>query len=145
MKKLKAPFDLKELRKLHAGDMCEINGVIYTARDQAHKRLAELIKSEKNLPVDLSNSVIYYCGPTPAPKEKVIGSCGPTTSARMDFFTPLLMEHGLRVMIGNLHERVKSRRLVAFDDLGSEAIYKLEVEAFPVVTAIDSQGYSIWD
>lgn len=173
MIKIELPFELSDIKRVSAGDVVYLNGDIYTARDQAHARLAALAEKRKQLPVDLAVAPIYYCGPTPEAPGNVIGSCGPTTSSRMDPFTPYLMEQGLKVMIGKggrneavrtsikkhkglylltyggcgalLHECVRERELIAFDDLGPEAIYRLKVEDFPVVVAIDSKGKSIWD
>jgi len=160
------------MKKLKAGNRISYTGTIYTARDQAHKRLAETIKKKKELPVDLKNAIIYYCGPTPAPRGKAIGSCGPTTSSRMDGFTPLLLEAGLKGMIGKgrrskkvkaaikkykgvyfithagcgalLSQYVKKAKTVAYKDLGPEAIYKLDVENFPLIVCIDSKGRDLY-
>ncbi len=148
------------------------SGLIYTARDQAHKRLAEAIKKGKKLPVDLKGSIIYYCGPTKTPKGKIIGSCGPTTSARMDEFTPALLRAGLKGMIGKggrsqeviaalkkyqalyfltyagcgalIAKYVKRARIVAYKDLGPEAIYALEVKKLPLIVAVDVKGRSLY-
>ena len=155
-------------KDLKAGDHVLFTGTLYTARDQAHARLAALIKAGKKLPFDLANAVIYYCGPTGMPRGRVIGSCGPTTSRRMDPFTPLLLEHGLKAMIGKggrspevraairrhkavyfvtyagcgalLAGYVVSKKLCAFPELGPEAVYRLEVVDFPLITAIDPRG-----
>ena len=149
-----------------------LTGVIYTARDQAHKRLMEEIISGKKLPIDLKDQIIYYCGPTKTPKGKVIGSCGPTTSARMDEFTPALLQAGMKGMIGKgrrsgevavaikknkavyfltyggcgalLSKCVKKARPAAYQDLGPEAIYELEVEDFPLIVGIDARGNDIY-
>ncbi|MBN1493678.1 MAG: fumarate hydratase C-terminal domain-containing protein [Candidatus Omnitrophica bacterium] len=162
------PDQIEHIKSLKAGDEVLLNGVMYTARDVAHKRMVETIKKKGSLPLTLSNSVIYYCGPTPAMGDSVIGSCGPTTASRMDEFTPALLNKGLRVMIGKgfrseavirsirrqkavyfvtyggcgayLNLKVKANHLVAYPDLGPEAIYRLEVENFPVIVAIDAQG-----
>ncbi len=159
--------------KLKAGDEVLFSGTIYTARDQAHKRLAKAIANKKKLPINLKGAIIYYCGPTATPKGKVIGSCGPTTSSRMDEFTPLLLKAGLKAMIGKgsraaevsraikkykgvyfltyagcgalLSKYVKRAKLVAYPDLGPEAIYKLEVKYFPLIVGIDSKGRSIYE
>lgn len=158
---------------LKAGKKLSFSGTIYTARDQAHKRMVEAIKKGKRLPIGLKGQIIYYCGPTPAPKGKVIGSCGPTTSSRMDEFTPALLKAGVRGMIGKgprakavkdaikkykgvyfltyagcgalLSKYVKSARPVAYKDLGPEAIYKMEVENFPLVVCIDSTGRDLYE
>ena len=162
--RLDVPAKSADIQKLEVGTFVKIYGTVYTARDQAHKRIAEAIKSGQKLPFDLHNAAIYYCGPTPAPEGKVIGSCGPTTSGRMDAFTPLLIENGLRVMIGKgvriqavvdsikshgavyltaiggaaalYSSKVKSCELIAYPDLGCEAVYKLTVEDFPAVVAV---------
>ena len=163
---------MKNINTLKAGQEIYLSGTIYTARDQAHKRLVDAIKAGKRLPFELRNAIIYYCGPTKTPKGKVIGSCGPTTSSRMDEFTPILLKAGLRVMIGKglrsetvlqaikkykaiyfltyagcgalLSKFVKKAELTAYKDLGPEAIYKLYVEDMPLVVAIDSRGKNIY-
>ena len=157
---------------LKVGEKINFSGILYTARDQAHKRLAEAIKKNKKLPIDLRGQIIYYCGPTKTPQGKIIGSCGPTTSSRMDEFTPILLKAGLKGMIGKgsrskeviaaikkykgvyfltyagcgalLSRYVKKARPVAYKDLGPEAIYRLEVQDFPLIVGIDSQGRSIY-
>lgn len=172
MKKINTPLDLDTIKSLKAGQELFLSGTIYTARDQAHKRLAEAIKAGKALPIELKSSVIYYCGPTQTPKGRVIGSCGPTTSSRMDAFTPLLLAKGLKVMIGKgarskevkeaikkhkgiyfvtyagcgalLSSCVKKTKVVAYGDLGPEAILRLEVKDFPLIVAIDANGRSIY-
>ena len=149
-----------------------MSGIIYTARDQAHKRLCQVIKKNKKLPFELMGAVIYYCGPTKTPKGKAIGSCGPTTSSRMDAFAPLLIKNGLKAMIGKggrsqevraaikknkaiyflayagcgalLSGSVKKSSAFTYADLGPEAIVKLEVEDFPLIVGIDTQGRSIY-
>lgn len=171
MKKIKTPLDTKQLRNLKAGDEVLLSGVIYTARDQAHKRLVEAMKQNKKPPFVLAGSIIYYCGPTKTPAGKIIGACGPTTSKRMDEFTPILLKAGLIGMIGKgsrspevvqaikkhkavyflayagcgalLAQYVKKVNPVAYLDLGPEAIYKLEVEGFPLIVGVDSEGNSI--
>ncbi|MCX5711606.1 MAG: FumA C-terminus/TtdB family hydratase beta subunit [Candidatus Omnitrophica bacterium] len=160
------------IKDLKAGQILSLSGTIYTARDQAHKRLVEALKKGKKMPVDLKGQLIYYCGPTQTPKGKVIGSCGPTTSSRMDEFTPALLKAGLKGMIGKgnrskevagqikkyktvyfvtfsgcgalLSRSVIKKELVAYKDLGPEAVYKLEVRNFPLIVAIDPQGRSIF-
>jgi len=162
-----------EIKNLMVGDELKFSGIIYTARDQAHKRLVEAIKKGKRLPVDLRGQIIYYCGPTKTPKGKNIGSCGPTTSSRMDEFTPALLKSGLRGMIGKgrrskdviaaikkykgiyfltyagcgalLAKYVRSAKPVAYKDLGPEAIYQLKVKDFPLIVAVDARGGSIYD
>ncbi|MCK4912866.1 MAG: fumarate hydratase C-terminal domain-containing protein [Candidatus Omnitrophica bacterium] len=172
MKEIKTPFTKKDVVRLKAGSEVLFSGVIYTARDQAHKRLVELIKNKKKLPLELKNQIIYYCGPTITPKGKIIGSCGPTTSSRMDEFTELLLGKGLLATIGKgrrskkiretikkqkaiyfiapagcgalLAKRVTSKRLVCFKELGPEAIYRLEVKDFPLIVGIDAEGRDIY-
>lgn len=149
-----------------------LSGTIYTGRDQAHKRLVEAIKEGRRPPIDLKGQIIYYCGPTKTPKGKIIGSCGPTTSSRMDEFTPTLLKLGVKGMIGKggrakeviaaikkykavyfltyagcgalLAKYVKKNEPVAYQDLGPEAIYKLQVRDFPVIVGIDTRGGSIY-
>ncbi len=171
MKKIQTPLNPKEIRKLRAGEVVLLSGTIYTARDEAHLRFVEFIEKGKTLPVNLKGEIIYYSGPAPA-AGRVIGSCGPTTSGRMDPFTPRLIKEGIKYMIGKgsrskevaraitrgggiyflapggagayLSLRVKNCKLVAFKDLGPEAIYKLEVEDFPLIVGIDSKGNDIY-
>lgn len=172
MKRINTPLDFNLIKSLKAGQEFFLSGIIYTARDQAHKRLTEAIKAGKGLPIELKNAVVYYCGPTQTPEGKVIGSCGPTTSSRMDEFTPLLLSKGLKAMIGKgarsetvktaikkyqgvyfvtyagcgalLAKYVKAAKVVAYGDLGPEAILKLEVKDFPLIVAIDANGGSIY-
>ena len=172
MKKIKTPLDKAQIEKLRAGDEVSLSGVIYTARDQAHKRLVEAIKAGRKLPINLNGQMIYYCGPTKTPRGKTIGSCGPTTSSRMDGFTPLLLKAGLKGMIGKgsrapeviraikkyqgvyfsayagcgalLAKYIKKAGSVAYKDLGPEAIYRLEVKDFPLIVAIDAKGNNIY-
>jgi fumarate hydratase subunit beta len=160
------------INQLKAGDEVLLTGTIYAARDQAHKRLIEAINKRKKLPIALKGQIIYYCGPTNTPKGKVIGSCGPTTSSRMDDFTPQLLKAGLKGMIGKgarskevikaikknkavyflapagcgalLAEKVKSAKVIAYKDLGPEAIRRLEVKDFPLIVGIDSNGRSVY-
>ena len=169
MKIISAPLTEKEINSLKVGDEVRLSGIIYTARDQAHKRMVEA----KRMPFELRGQVIYYCGPTKTPKGMIIGSCGPTTSARMDLFTPALLKAGLKGMIGKgvrskevvsaikkykavyflayagcgalIAEYVKKTTPVAYPDLGPEAIVKLEVKDFPLIVAIDKTGRSIYD
>ena len=161
---LHLPASDQEIKKLKPNTFVSVSGTLYTARDQAHKRIAAAIKSGETLPFDLNNAAIYYCGPTPAANGNIIGSCGPTTSGRMDAYTPLLIENGLKVMIGKgvrstdvaqaikkhgavylvaiggaaalYQSRVKACELIAYPDLGCEAVYRLTVEDFPAVVAI---------
>ncbi|MDD4894318.1 MAG: FumA C-terminus/TtdB family hydratase beta subunit [Candidatus Omnitrophica bacterium] len=171
MKKINTPLVKKEIERLRAGEEVLLSGIIYTARDQAHKRLVEAVNKNKKTPIDLKGMVIYYCGPTPAPRGKIIGSCGPTTSRRMDEFTPALLKKGVIAMIGKgrrlaqvvqaikkykavyfltyagcgalLSKYVKKNKPVAYKDLGPEAIHKLEVKDFPLIVGIDAMGRSI--
>lgn len=161
------------MRNLKVGNKLLFSGTVYTARDQAHKRLVEAIRKRKKLPIDLKGVVIYYCGPTKTPKGKVIGACGPTTSSRMDEFTPALLKAGVKALIGKgnrseevrraikkyqaiyfltyagcaalLSMYVKKAEPVAYKDLGPEAIYRLEVKGFPLIVGIDSKGRNIYD
>jgi fumarate hydratase subunit beta len=172
MKRLNTPLDLDKIKSLKAGQEVLLSGTIYTARDQAHKRLVEAIKAHQTLPFELPDAVIYYCGPTQTPGGKIIGSCGPTTSSRMDTFASLILAKGLRGMIGKgrrgiqvkpaikkykgiyfityagcgalLSKYVKSAKIVAYADLGPEAILKLEVEDFPLIVAIDVNGGDVY-
>ena len=169
---IKAPLTVEEARKLRSGDSCLISGVIYTARDAAHKRLCELLSQGKELPLDVKNSIIYFVGPTPARPGEVIGSAGPTTSYRMDSYSPLLIAQGQTGMIGKgkrspevvaamkeygavyfgaiggcgalLARCIKKAEVIAYPDLGAEAIHRLEVENFPVVVVIDSEGNDLY-
>lgn len=170
---LNTPLTRDVVATLKAGDSCRISGVIYTARDAAHKRLCELIEAGKPLPIDLKDAIIYFVGPTPAKPDQAIGSAGPTTSYRMDAYSPALIEKGLTGMIGKgkrsdtvinamkqhgavyfgaiggcgalLSNCIKKAEVVAYDDLGSEAIRRLEVEDFPVVVIIDSEGNNLYE
>ncbi len=172
MKKLQLPLTDEKINDLNMGDEVLLTGFIFVGRDQAHQRLCDLVKNGEELPVDLKGEVIYYMGPSPAPEGKVIGSCGPTTSSRMDSFAPILLDLGLKGMIGKgprygkvaesiiknsaiyfysfggcgalYAEKIKSRTVAAFEDLGPEAILRLEVEDFPVIVAIDSKGNNIY-
>jgi len=169
--RISTPLDDKVISSLKAGDAIALSGVIYTARDQAHLRIAHLLKKGGELPVDMKGGVIYYCGPTPA-KCRAIGACGPTTSGRMDPFTPGILDAGVKGLIGKgrrseavrkaikknravyllapggagayLSTRVTASEVVAFEDLGPEAVYKLTVEDFPLVVGIDPEGNDIY-
>ena len=171
--KITAPLSREEARKLRSGDSCLISGVIYTARDAAHKRLCELVAQGKPLPMDIRDAVIYYVGPTPAREGQAIGSAGPTTSYRMDAYSPTLIAMGETGMIGKgkrgpeviaamkehgavyfgaiggcgalLSKCVKKAEVIAYEDLGAEAIRRLEVEDFPVVLVIDSEGNNLYE
>ena len=170
---IETPLNQNTLKQLKAGDSCLISGVIYTARDAAHKRLCKLIEEGKELPFDIKDAVIYFTGPTPAKPGQIIGSSGPTTSYRMDAYSPALIEKGLTGMIGKgkrgqevitamkkygavyfgaiggcgalLGKCVKKAEIVAYDDLGTEAIRRLEVENFPVIVIVDSQGNNLYE
>jgi fumarate hydratase subunit beta len=169
---INTPLMPEAINDLKAGDRVLLNGIIYTGRDAAHKRLAELIEKGQELPMNINNQVIYYVGPCPAKPGQVIGSAGPTTSGRMDAYAPLLMDHGLKGMIGKglrsqtvvdsiiknnaiyfaaiggagalLAEAIKEAEVIAFPDLGAEAIYRLRVENFPVTVIIDSKGNDLY-
>lgn len=171
--KLKTPLQDSDLEKLKIGDKVLLTGVIYTGRDSAHKRLLELLEEGKELPIDIKGQVIYYVGPAPAKPGLVIGPAGPTTSYRMDPYTPLLLEHGLKGMIGKgnrgkdvveaikkykavyfaavggaaalISRSIKKAEVVAYEDLGTEAIRRLEVEDFPVVVANDVHGNDLYE
>ena len=166
------PLDEKKTNRMRAGDEVNLNGILYSARDRAHKILAHTIRRGEELPIDLGNQVIYYMGPAPTPPGLAIGSCGPTTASRMDLYTPLLLDNGLKGMIGKgsrspevirsmtrhkavyfyafggcgalYASRIKSYRIAAYPELGPEAIYELEVENFPVLVGIDVYGKSIF-
>ena len=170
--KITAPMTEEVARTLRAGDSCLISGVIYTARDAAHKRLCELVAAGKELPIDVKNSIIYFVGPTPAKPGQAIGSAGPTTSYRMDAYSPTLISLGQTGMIGKgkrgpeviaamkehgavyfgaiggcgalLSKCIKKAEIVAYEDLGAEAIRRLEVENFPVIVVIDSVGNNLY-
>ncbi|MDE7182711.1 MAG: FumA C-terminus/TtdB family hydratase beta subunit [Clostridia bacterium] len=172
MKELTLPLSKKTVKELKAGDSVLISGTIMTARDCAHKRLFSLLDDNKPLPFDLKDAVIYYAGPCPAKPEQPSGSCGPTTSARMDVFAPRLLNLGLGAIIGKgemsdevrkavkdncavyfaaiggagalYADAIKKSECIAFDDLLSEAVYKLEVVNFPAVVAYDCHGGSIY-
>lgn len=162
----------EEARRLKAGDQVLLSGTVYTARDAAHKRIFALMEEGKPLPFPLEGAVIYYAGPTPTPEGMAIGSCGPTTSGRMDPFSPRLLDLGLAGMVGKGNrskqvidairrngavylcaiggagalaaQSVKSLQIVAFDDLGCESVKRLELQDFPLVVAIDAQGNSLF-
>lgn len=173
MKKLTLPLTSKEVKELHTGDSVLLSGVILTARDCAHKRIKEIMERGEKLPFEIEGAYIYYAGPCPAKPGMASGSCGPTTSARMDSFAPALLDAGLGGMIGKgemskdvreavVHnckvyfaaiggagalyaEAIKKSECIAFPDLLSEAVYRLEVENFPAVVAFDCYGQSIYD
>ena len=171
--KIKTPLTKEAIAGLKAGDEILLSGVIFTARDAAHKRLHDLIAKGKLIPLNLKDAVIYYAGPTPPRPNAIIGSCGPTTGSRMDPFTPELLRLGLGGMIGKgdrsrevklaikkyrsvyflaiggigalLSDKVKMAQPILFKDLGPEAIYKMEVVDFPLTVGIDSKGNDIYD
>lgn len=171
-KKLKTPISDSERVSLNIGDEVLISGTIYTARDAAHKNMVDALNEDKELPFNLEGQVVYYVGPTPAKPNQAIGSCGPTSSYRMDKFSPRLMKEGLKVMIGKgernqdlinevkkhkgvylmaiggigalLSKTVKSSEVIAYPELGAEAIRKLEVVDFPAIVAIDSNGNTLF-
>ena len=173
MIKINLPLKSKdELKPLKAGESVLLSGVVYTGRDAAHKKLVQLIERGEKLPVNINNIAIYYTGPCPAPQNKPIGSCGPTTSGRMDAYAPLLLDLGQAIMIGKgernedvvsackkngavylaaaggagalLANSVKKCEVVAFPELLSEAIHKLEVKDMPLIVAIDAQGNDLY-
>ena len=170
--RLKAPLTDKDLEKLKIGDRVLISGTVYTGRDAAHKRLFDLVQAGKDLPFDVRGQVIYYVGPSPAKPGQVLGSAGPTTSYRMDAYSPSLIAKGLKGMIGKgmrsevvkeamkkykavyfaatggagalLAKRVKKAEVVAYEDLGTEAIRRLEVDDFPVIVVNDIHGNDLY-
>ena len=170
---INAPFSGEIVKDLKAGDFVYISGTIYTARDAAHKIMFESMEKGETLPIDLNNNVIYYLGPSPARPGNVIGSAGPTTSSRMDKYTPKMLDAGLKGMIGKgkrsveviesvkkngavymaaiggagalLSKCIKKAEVVAYDDLGTEAIRKLQVEELPVVVVIDKDGNNLYE
>lgn len=170
---IKAPLSEEDAAACQSGDYVYITGTIYTARDAAHKRMYEALQSDGKLPMDMEGNIIYYMGPSPAREGRPIGSAGPTTASRMDKYAPSLLDLGLRGMIGKgkrseavkeaiirngavyfaavggagalLSKAIKSSEVIAYDDLGTEAIRKLEVENFPVIVVIDSQGNNLYE
>ena len=172
-KQLQTPLTKEKAKEFVAGDYVYITGTIYSARDAAHKRLTEALAKGEKLPLPLENEIIYYLGPTPARPGQVIGSAGPTTSSSMDKYAPSLLELGQTGMIGKgrrseaviasmkknsavyfaavggagalLSKCIKRAEMIAYEDLGAEAIYKLEVEKFPVIVVIDSKGNNLYE
>ncbi len=170
---LTTPLTSKDTKKLKAGDVVYLSGVLYTARDAAHKRLVELIEKGEELPFDLEGSVIYFVGPTPPKPGDPIGSAGPTTSYRMDSYSPTMLKHGSKGMIGKgsrnqavkdacvkydgiyfgatggagalLGKRIKSAEVVAYPELGPEAVRRIEVEDFPVTVINDTYGNDLYE
>lgn len=171
--KISTPLTKSIRENLRAGDEVYLSGVIFTARDIAHKKITDLLKRGKRVPLNLKDAILYYAGPTPPPPRRVIGSCGPTTSSRMDPFTPALIRLGLGGMIGKgdrskevkkairkhkcvyflatggigalLSTKVKSAKAILFKELGPEAVYKLDVRDFPLIVGIDSKGRDIYE
>lgn len=167
------PLTREKAKALKAGDSCLISGIIYTARDAAHKRLCELVSQGEELPLDIQDSIIYFVGPTPAKPNQAIGSAGPTTSYRMDAYSPTLIAQGQTGMIGKgkrgpeviaamkehgavyfgaiggcgalLSKCIKKAEVIAYEDLGAEAIHRLEVEDFPAIVIIDSAGNNLYE
>lgn len=170
---LETPFSDEELLSLRAGDMLYITGTVYTARDAAHKRLVEGLDAGKPLPFDVAGTAVYYAGPCPAKPGQAVGSVGPTTSGRMDAYSPRLIREGLKVMIGKglrnkevvdamvecggvymaaiggaaalMAKCVKEVEIITFDELGCEAVRRMRVEELPVIVAIDSQGNNMYE
>lgn len=172
-KYINTPIDDKIVSELKAGDYVYLTGTVYTARDVAHKRLYEALQRGEDIPLELQNNIIYYLGPSPAREGQVIGSAGPTTSSRMDKYTPLLLEKGLKGMIGkgkrsdevieSMHKNhavyfaaiggagallskcIKKSEVIAYEDLGTEAIRKLEVENLPIIVVIDDEKTNLYN
>lgn len=172
-KYIKAPLEKEVVETLRAGDYVYITGTIYTARDAAHKRMDETLQEKKNLPIPLKDEIIYYMGPSPAREGMAIGSAGPTTASRMDKYTPKLLDRGLGGMIGKgkrsrevqdaivrnqsvyfaavggagalLSKCIQKSEVLAYDDLGTEAIRRLTVKDFPVIVVIDCEGNNLYE
>ena len=172
-KYINTPIDDKIVSELKAGDYVYLTGTVYTARDAAHKRHYEALQRGEDIPLELQNNIIYYLGPSPAREGQVIGSAGPTTSSRMDKYTPLLLEKGLKGMIGkgkrsdevieSMHKNhavyfaaiggagallskcIKKSEVIAYEDLGTEAIRKLEVENLPIIVVIDDEKTNLYN
>ena len=172
-KYINAPISDEDAKSLHSGDYVYITGTIYTARDAAHKRMAEALEAGQPLPIDMKNNIIYYMGPSPAREGRPIGSAGPTTASRMDKYAPDLLDLGLKGMIGKgkrsqavidgivrngavyfaavggagalLSKCIKQSEVVCYDDLGAEAIRKLYVENFPAIVVIDRDGNNLYE
>lgn len=170
---IKSPIDKETAKELRAGDYVYLTGTIYTARDAAHKRMYEALEKGEELPLEMKDNVIYYMGPSPAREGRPIGSAGPTTASRMDKYAPALLDLGLTGMIGKgkrsetvkeaiirngavyfaavggagalLAGSIKASEVIAYDDLGTEAVRKLEVENFPVIVVIDSTGQDLYE
>lgn len=172
-RKINVPISKEDAKSLRAGDYVYLTGTIYTARDAAHKRMQEALDAENPLPLEMDRNVIYYMGPSPAREGRPIGSAGPTTASRMDKYAPKLLDLGLGAMIGKgkrsqavidaiirngsvyfaavggagalLSQRIISSEVIAYDDLGTEAIRKLEVADFPVIVVIDCEGNNLYE
>lgn len=170
---IQAPLSKADIESLHAGDYVYITGTIFVARDAAHKRMFEAVQKKEVLPMDMKDQIIYYMGPSPAREGRPIGSAGPTTASRMDKYTPTFLDMGLKGMIGKgkrnpevveaiirnkavyfaavggagalLSKKILKSEVIAYDDLGAEAIRKLEVEYFPAVVVIDSEGNNLYE
>ena len=170
---IQAPMSREDANKLRAGDYVYITGIIYTARDAAHKRMQEALERNEALPFEMAGNIIYYMGPSPAREGRPIGSAGPTTASRMDKYAPTLLDMGLIGMIGKgkrsdavkdaivrngavyfaavggagalLSKSITKSEVIAYDDLGTEAIRKLEVENFPVIVVIDPEGHNLYE
>lgn len=170
---INVPFDADIVKELKAGDYVYLTGTIYTARDAAHKRMYEALQNGEALPFDIEGNVIYYMGPSPAREGRPIGSAGPTTASRMDKYTPALLELGMRGMIGKgrrteavresmmknqavyfaavggagalLSKSILQAEVIAYEDLGTEAIRKLEIKDFPVIVVMDCEGNNLYD
>ena len=170
---LQAPISKEELKTLKSGDYVYITGTIYTARDAAHKRMYETLQNQENLPIDIQDQIIYYMGPSPAREGRPIGSAGPTTASRMDKYAPRLLDLGEKAMIGKgkrsqavidaivrngavyfaavggagaiLSKCIKESEVIAYDDLGTEAIRKLTIENMPMIVVIDSEGNNLYE
>ena len=170
---IKTPLTKEKIRKLKAGDMVYLTGTVYTARDAAHKRMAEALAKGEKLPIEINGTIIYYMGPSPAREGRPIGSAGPTTASRMDKYAPELLDLGMTAMIGKgrrsaavkeaiirneaiylaaiggagalLSKAITAAEVVAYEDLGTEAIRKLTVQNFPAIVVFDSQGNDLYD
>ena len=167
------PFNRQKIKDLKAGDRCFISGTIYSARDKAHERICKMLKNGKPLPFELERQVLYYMGPSPVPEGKIVGAAGPTTSSRMDAFSELILKAGMAASIGKGKRSIETRRLyqeheavyfssfggagafvaskivdmklAAFEDLGPEAVYKIEVKDFPVIVVNDIYGEDLYE
>lgn len=172
MKKITLPLTHDDVKSLHAGDSVLLSGIMYTARDAAHKRMTEALSRSENAPFELNGACIYYAGPCPTAPGEIIGPCGPTTSGRMDKYTPTLIDHGLAAMVGKgarsaevvdaMRDRavyfaatggaamliancVRDCEIIAYEDLGAEAIRKITIEDMPVIVAIDAYGENLYE